>query len=175
MTYVIIAIIFILVLLIFIVTGNYLRLKGLNQNIDICSNNIEEALNKKKILIEKLIKKIDDEKLFDLYNKLTDELVLFEKEELLFNINWEINKYIRNNNLYENKDFYDDDINKTIKSLIILEEEIEGLEEYYNSNVVNYNEKYYKKPFTFIYNILKFNPKKGFKLRKLEEYEILKN
>ena len=76
MTYVIIAIIFILVLLIFIVTGNYLRLKGLNQNIDICSNNIEEVLNKKKILIEKLIKKIDDEKLFDLYNKLTDELVL---------------------------------------------------------------------------------------------------
>lgn len=175
MTYIFVGIIFILILIILLVITNYLKLRVLKQNIDICSNNIEKVLLNKKNLIDKLIKNFDEKKINDLYSQFSDELTLFEKEELLFNLNWEINKYIRDNKLQEDTGFASDENNQIIKDLLVIEEEIEGLEEYFNSNVVNYNENYYKKPFTFIYNILKFDPKKGFKLRKLEEYEILKN
>ena len=56
-----------------------------------------------------------------------------------------------------------------------LEEELDGLKDYYNANVLDYNEIFLKKYFNKIFKLLKFDSYKAFKIRKLEEYEIFKN
>ena len=69
--------------------------------------------------------------------------------------------------------------NKKFKNEIIklneIDDDIEGLKDYYNANVINYNEIFLKKPMNLIYKLLKFTQYKSFKLRKIDDYEILKN
>ena len=60
-------------------------------------------------------------------------------------------------------------------NLKILEEDLEGLKDYYNSKVIIYNEKYLNKLFCKIYKMLKLEKQKKFKLRKIESFEILKD
>ena len=62
-----------------------------------------------------------------------------------------------------------------VKNLNILEENLDGLKDYYNANVLNYNEIFLKRYFNKLFRLLKFVDYKSFKIRKLEEYEIFKN
>ena len=95
---------------------------------------------------------------------------IFSKEDILFNVRWKIESLI-NNNKYtpqnECASFYE--------RLKTLEEDLEGLKDYYNSKVILYNEKYLNKVFCNIYKMLKLEKQKKFKLRKIESFEILKD
>ena len=172
MIYAVILIVLILVIVL-IILGNYLKLKEIDENINICSMNINDILNKKKELLDCLLKILDDDKINKMYENYNDSLSMFDKEDVLYNINWEANKYM--NNIDNDEKLNDDEIKKLVKELNSFEENLEGLREYYNSNVASYNDYYFKKPFTYIYKLFKLNDERSFKLRKLENYEILKN
>ena len=154
MIYIIGIIILLLVIFFFIVLFNYFKLKDFRTSIETCCDNINELLNTKHELINKLLKKIDNEKFND-------------KEDALFNISFEINKYLKDSKNVEFKD--------EIRELNVLEENLDGLKDFYNTNVINYNEIFLNKVFNKIFILLKFDVYKSFKIRKLEEYEIFKN
>ncbi len=166
MIYIIIIITIILALLA-IVFIKYKKLEDLENAIITCEDNLENHLKEKNEIIKEVIKDINDEEL----NKFTynEEETIHEKEDNLFNIRWDINKYLLENPK-KNKKF-----KKEIIKLNEIDDDIEGLKDYYNANVINYNEIFLKKPMNLIYKILKFTQYKSFKLRKIDDYEILKN
>ena len=166
MIYIIIIITIILTLLA-IVFIKYKKLEDLENAIITCEDNLENHLKEKNEIIKAVIKDINDEEL----NKFTytEEETIHEKEDNLFNIRWDINKYLLENPK-KNKKF-----KKEIIKLNEIDDDIEGLKDYYNANVINYNEIFLKKPMNLIYKLLKFTQYKSFKLRKIDDYEILKN
>lgn len=166
MIYIIITITIILTLLA-IVFIKYKKLEDLENAIITCEDNLENHLKEKNEIIKEVIKDINDEEL----NKFTynEEETIHEKEDNLFNIRWDINKYLLENPK-KNKKF-----KKEIIKLNEIDDDIEGLKDYYNANVINYNEIFLKKPMNLIYKLLKFTQYKSFKLRKIDDYEILKN
>ena len=166
MIYVIGIVLLLLVIFFFIVLFNYFKLIDIKTSIETCSDNIDVLLDKKLELVEKILMKMKNEKIKKMfeYNK---EGTLYEREDVLFNVSFEINKQVKNSN---NKKLKDD-----IRELNVLEESLDGLKDFYNTNVLNYNEIFFKKVFNKIYKILKFEGYKSFKIRKLEEYEIFKN
>lgn len=166
MIYIIIIITIILALLA-IVFIKYKKLEDLENAIMTCEDNLENHLKEKNEIIKEVIKDINDEEL----NKFTynEEETIHEKEDNLFNIRWDINKYLLENPK-KNKKF-----KKEIIKLNEIDDDIEGLKDYYNANVINYNEIFLKKPMNLIYKLLKFTQYKSFKLRKIDDYEILKN
>lgn len=166
MIYIIITITIILTLLA-IVFIKYKKLEDLENAIITCEDNLENHLKEKNEIIKKVIKDINDEEL----NKFTynEKETIHEKEDNLFNIRWDINKYLLENPK-KNKKF-----KKEIIKLNEIDDNIEGLKDYYNANVINYNELFLKKPMNLIYKLLKFTQYKSFKLRKIDDYEILKN
>lgn len=166
MIYIIIIITIILALLA-IVFIKYKKLEDLENAIITCEDNLENHLKEKNEIIKEVIKDINDDEL----NKFTynEEETIHEKEDNLFNIRWDINKYLLENPK-KNKKF-----KKEIIKLNEIDDDIEGLKDYYNANVINYNEIFLKKPMNLIYKLLKFTQYKSFKLRKIDDYEILKN
>lgn len=166
MIYIIITITIILALLA-IVFIKYKKLEDLENAIITCEDNLENHLKEKNEIIKEVIKDINDEEL----NKFTynEKETIHEKEDNLFNIRWDINKYLLENPK-KNKKF-----KKEIIKLNEIDDNIEGLKDYYNANVINYNELFLKKPMNLIYKLLKFTQYKSFKLRKIDDYEILKN
>ena len=85
----------------------------------------------------------------------------------MFNVSFDINKYV--------KERKDKKLLSEVKELNSLEESLDGLKDYYNANVLNYNEIFLKRYFNRLFRLLKFKDYKSFKIRKLEEYEIFKN
>ena len=166
MIYVVGVVLVLLVIFFFIVLFNYFKLNDIKNSIDTCSDSIDALLESKVALIEKILKKTKDEKLKKMFEYDKDS-TLYEREDALFNISFELNKHIKDSN---NKKFKDD-----IHELNDLEESLDGLKDFYNTNVLNYNEIFFKKVFNKIYKLLKFEGYKSFKIRKLEEYEIFKN
>lgn len=166
MIYIIGIIIIILLIGGFIIFLKVSKLNDIKESLDICASNINEFLSKKLSLVNILLKDINDEKIKKDFS-YSEDFTIYEKEEALFNISWNINKYIKDNNLKKLK-------NKA-KELNILEENLDGLKDFYNANVLNYNEIFLKKYFNRIFRLLKFGDYKAFKIRKLEEYEIFKN
>ena len=142
------------------------KLNDIKKALDICASNINEFLNKKLELINILLKDIDNKKIKKDFS-YSDDFNIYEKEEALFNVSWNIYKYIKDNNITKLKD--------KAKELNVLEENLDGLKDFYNANVLNYNEIFLKKSFNKIFRIFKFGDYKSFKIRKLEEYEIFKN
>ena len=175
MIYVIIAIVIVILVVALVIFGNYMKLKDLDENCEVASSNIEELLVEKKSILDNAVSVVDDEKINALYESYNQDDDLFKREDVLFNVSWEINKLFNNFDEKEVKKLKKKNIDTLISDLVRLEESLQGLREYYNRNVLNYNEKYNKMPFTIIYNLFKFKSKKSFKLRTLEEYEILKN
>ena len=166
MVYIIGIILLILVICFFIVFSNYSKLKDIQVSIDACTDNINKVLNKKLEMINSLIEKLGNEKIKKDF--VYDESAsLYDREDALFNASFEINKYIKDNKKKKLKE--------DVRELNVLEENLDGLKDFYNANVLNYNEIFYKKLFNKIYKLLKFAPYKSFKVRKLEEYEIFKN
>lgn len=150
----------------FIIFLKISKLKDIKKSLDICTSNINEFLSKKLSLVTILLKDIKDEKIKKDFS-YSEDFTIYEKEDALFNISWNINKYIKDNNVKKLKD--------KAKELNILEENLDGLKDFYNANVLNYNEIFLKKYFNKIFRLLKFSDYKSFKIRKLEEYEIFKN
>lgn len=166
MIYIIITITIILALLA-ILFIKYKKLEDLENAIITCEENLEYQLKEKNEIIKILIKEINDEELNKF--KYNEEETIHEKENALFNIRWDINKYLLENPKKNNT------FKKEIIKLNEIDDNIEGLKDYYNANVINYNELFLKKPLNLIYKLLKFTQYKSFKLRKIDDYEILKN
>ena len=145
----------------------YKKLEDLENAIITCEENLEYQLKEKNEIIKILIKEINDEELNKF--KYNEEETIHEKENALFNIRWDINKYLLENPKKNNT------FKKEIIKLNEIDDNIEGLKDYYNANVINYNELFLKKPLNLIYKLLKFTQYKSFKLRKIDDYEILKN
>ena len=164
----IIIFVFIVLLLIIgiIIFVNYTKLKDIRMCIDTCADNINNTLNHKLEMVNSLLEKLDSD---TLNKKFTydEDSSLYDREDSLFIIGFEINKYAKG---HKKKKFLDD-----IRELNILEESLDGLKDFYNTNLLSYNEIFLKKYFNFIFKLLGFKEYKSFKMRKLEEYEIFKN
>lgn len=166
MVYAVGIIIVILVIFLVIVLFNYYRLKDIKTSIEACSVRINESLAVKLELIEKILKKIDNEKIEQDFNYKEDDTI-YEREDALFNVSFEINKYLKESKSKKLKN--------ELNELNVLEEGLDGLKDFYNTNVLNYNEIFFKKTFNKIFKLMKLEGYKSFKIRKLEEYEIFKN
>ena len=164
MPYVICAIFILIVILVLVIVFNYLKIKDIHDIITSCTTNIEEVLEKKKKVLLKLIEKVPNVK--NEYS-FDDNEDVYTLDEMLFNIAWDIN-----NNL---TDTLRKKLKKQLKELKSIEEELEGLKDFYNVKMNTYNSLYNKKPFTLVYKILKLYPGRLFNLKKIEKYEILKN
>lgn len=157
-------------LLLVIVLGylffKYSKLKDINNSIEIASESINAVLDKKLELVNELLKDVKDKKIKEKF-EYSDDFSLYEKENALFNVSFDINKYVKDKKIVKLKD--------KVKELNVLEENLDGLKDYYNANVLNYNEIFLKRYFNKLFRFLKFGDYKSFKIRKLEEYEIFKN
>ena len=159
------------VLLIAVLVGGFVvflkitKLKDIKESLEMCACNIENFLDKKLKIVTSLLKEIDNEKIKKDFS-YSEDFSIYEKEDSLFTVSWNINKYIKDNKLSKFKD--------SVKELNILEENLDGLKDFYNANVLNYNEIFLKKYSNFLFRFFNFKDYKSFKIRKLEEYEIFK-
>ena len=166
MIYVIGAVVLILVIFIVIVIFKYVKLKDVQKSIEMCIKSIDELLNKKLELVNSLLKDIDNKNIEEKFS-YNEDASLYEREDILFNTSFEINKYIKEKKTKK--------LMPKVQDLNNLEEDIDGLKDYYNANVLNYNDIFLKKNLNKLFKLLKFDSYKSFKIRKLEEYEIFKN
>ena len=166
MIYVIGAVVLILVIFIVIVIFKYVKLKDVQKSIEMCIKSIDELLNKKLELVNSLLKDIDNKNIEEKFS-YNEDASLYEREDILFNTSFEINKYIKEKKIKK--------LMPKVQDLNNLEEDIDGLKDYYNANVLNYNDIFLKKNLNKLFKLLKFDSYKSFKIRKLEEYEIFKN
>ena len=143
----------------------YSKLKDINNSLLICMDGIDDVLVKKLELVNELLKDIKNEKITRKF-EYSEEMSLYENEDALFNVSFDINKFVKEG---KNKK-----LKEKVRALNILEENLDGLKDYYNANVLNYNEIFLKRYFNKIFRFLKFEDYKSFKIRKLEEYEIFK-
>lgn len=160
-------IIAIIITILVICALKFLQVKDISNNLDKCENNINDILENKVILLKQLLDKIKDEKLNDALT-FKEDINIFDKEQQLSDLKYNIFK--KHKNIVDNKEN-----SNIIYELNSLEENLDGLKDYYNTNVVVFNEKFLKQPFTIIYKLLGLDIKKLFNLGKLEQYEILKN
>lgn len=144
----------------------YTKLREINDSINIASDSINSVLDKKLELVNDLLSKIKNDKIKSKF-EYSDDYSIYEKENALFNVSFDINKYV--------KEGKDKKLLSEVKKLNSLEESLDGLKDYYNANVLNYNEIFLKRYFNRLFRLLKFKDYKSFKIRKLEEYEIFKN
>ena len=166
MIYVIGAVVLILVIFIVIVIFKYVKLKDVQKSIEMCIKSIDELLNKKLELVNSLLKDIDNKNIEEKFS-YNEDASLYEREDILFNTSFEINKYIKEKKIKK--------LMPKVQDLNNLEEDIDGLKDYYNANVLNCNDIFLKKNLNKLFKLLKFDSYKSFKIRKLEEYEIFKN
>lgn len=168
MKYVIIIFVLLVIFTILYIYDNYQKIKDILENINTSKDKIDEVLNNKKELLENLVKDAKDKDLKIMLKEETNDI--FSKEDMLYNVRWKLEELITDKK-YSPKDEF-----KTYyERLKILEEDLEGLKDYYNSKVIIYNEKYLNKLFCKIYKMLKLEKQKKFKLRKIESFEILKD
>lgn len=166
--YILLGIGLIIIVLGIIILINYLKLKDLNDTIKICENKIKENLDEKKELLDKVTKSCKNKELAKI--EVREEIDIFEFDNTLYDIRNKINTLI-NDKKYKPKK----EIIEVIKELNDVDDNIEGLIDYYNSKVSMYNSKYEVKPFNFIYKILKLPVFETFKVKKIVNYEILKD
>lgn len=168
MKYVIIILVLLIIFVILYIYNNYQKIKDILENINVSKEKIDELLDKKKELLENLVKDAKDKDLKIMLKEETNDI--FSKENVLYNVRWKLEELITDKK-YNPKDEF-----KTYyERLKVLEEDLEGLKDYYNSKVIIYNEKYLNKLFCKIYKMLKLEKQKKFKLRKIESFEILKD
>ncbi len=177
MVYVIGIIVLLLVICIAILFFKYTKLKDISESIDICAASIDSALENKHKLVKELLKQINNEDITKKFTYNKDDSI-YDRENALFDVSFELNKYIKDLKLTKGKkknSIITDELLANIKQLNEMEEDIDGLKDFYNTNVLNYNEVFLKKNYHKIFELLKLPSYKSFKIRKLEEYEIFKN
>ena len=101
-----------------------------------------------------------------------DDLNILLKEKELFEESLEINKYLEGAG---KKKASNSEVKKIIDSLNIIDEDLDGLKNYYNTYANIYNDYLDRGFFRFIYKLMHLEKKELFDVRKLEDYEILKN
>ncbi len=146
----------------------YFKLKEFDKIISVCVDNLNETFDRLDKEITNILNSVKDDKIKEIYIVNNENLELFERENMLFEISWSINKYFDDKKVKEKE-------KKILRSINNIDEETQGLKDYYNLNSVRYNELYNKIPFVYIFRLFGLNSKKIFKLRKLENYEILKD
>lgn len=166
MIYILGAVFLLLVIILGYLFFKYTKLREINDSINIASDSINSVLDKKLELVNDLLSKIKNDKIKSKF-EYSDDYSIYEKENALFNVSFDINKYV--------KEGKDKKLLSEVKELNSLEESLDGLKDYYNANVLNYNEIFLKRYFNKLFRLLKFKDYKSFKIRKLEEYEIFKN
>ncbi len=166
MIYILGAVFLLLVIILGYLFFKYTKLREINDSINIASDSINSVLDKKLELVNDLLSKIKNDKIKSKF-EYSDDYSIYEKENALFNVSFDINKYV--------KEGKDKKLLSEVKELNSLEESLDGLKDYYNANVLNYNEIFLKRYFNRLFRLLKFKDYKSFKIRKLEEYEIFKN
>lgn len=166
MIYILGAVFLLLVIILGYLFFKYTKLREINDSINIASDSINSVLDKKLELVNDLLSKIKNDKIKSKF-EYSDDFSIYEKENALFNVSFDINKYV--------KEGKDKKLLSEVKELNSLEESLDGLKDYYNANVLNYNEIFLKRYFNRLFRLLKFKDYKSFKIRKLEEYEIFKN
>ena len=166
MIYILGAVFLLLVIILGYLFFKYTKLREINDSINIASDSINSVLDKKLELVNDLLSKIKNDKIKSKF-EYSDDFSIYEKENALFNVSFDINKYV--------KERKDKKLLSEVKELNSLEESLDGLKDYYNANVLNYNEIFLKRYFNRLFRLLKFKDYKSFKIRKLEEYEIFKN
>ena len=166
MSYMVCIIIVILVVLAIFLFLKVSKLKDINKSLEICASKINDILEEKLNLVNKLLKNIKEEKIKKEFS-YSEDYNIYEKENALFNVSFNINKYVKDNNIKKLKE--------KVHELNVLEESLDGLKDFYNANVLNYNELFLKRYLNKFYRLMKFKDYKSFKIRKLEEYEIFKN
>ena len=138
MKYVIIIFVLLVIFTILYIYDNYKKIKDILENINTSKDKIDEVLNNKKELLENLVKDAKDKDLKIMLKEETNDI--FSKEDMLYNVRWKLEELITDKK-YSPKDEF-----KTYyERLKILEEDLEGLKDYYNSKVIIYNEKYLNK------------------------------
>ena len=146
-----------------------IKIKGLQEvekKHNITEEKISEILKTKKDNLDKISRDMDDKKLINKLKEDNDNLFKFEQN--LYDVKFEIKKRISNDEYTPSEEL------KKLLDDIDLEEKLEGLKDYYNSNSIKYNELLYKKPFNYIYKLFKLDAKNTFKIQVSEELEILK-
>ena len=166
MIYILGAVFLLLVIILGYLFFKYTKLREINDSINIASDSINSVLDKKLELVNDLLSKIKNDKIKSKF-EYSDDFSIYEKENALFNVSFDINKYVKEKKISKFRD--------KIKELNVLEEDLDGLKDYYNANVLNYNEIFLKGYLNKLFRVLKFGDRKSFKVRKLEEYEIFKN
>lgn len=166
MIYILGAVFLLLVIILGYLFFKYTKLREINDSINIASDSINSVLDKKLELVNDLLSKIKNDRIKSKF-EYSDDFSIYEKENALFNVSFDINKYV--------KEGKDKKLLSEVKELNSLEESLDGLKDYYNANVLNYNEIFLKRYFNRLFRLLKFKDYKSFKIRKLEEYEIFKN
>ena len=158
----------VIVLLLLITFGilfysKYSFLKDINEKLNISLNKIKELVFFKESKIKEILDLINDDKYNYRYEHI--DLDFVNKENEIFILFWDLKKDLKNN--------------KKVKNIIIdvekNENDLEGLKDYYNCNVNLYNEIYEKMPFNILFKLFKFENKKLFESKKIEDFEILKD
>lgn len=167
MLYLILTLIFIIFICLIYIFFKVNKLKDIKKSLVLCEEKINEALSNKYKIVVDILEKLNDEKLKK-YFVYTEDLSLAEREKSLFDIGFKVNKNLKENKTKLKK------FENEMKELNTNEETLDGLKDFYNANVLNYNEVFYKKYFNKIYKLLGFTEFRSFKIRKLEEYEIFK-
>lgn len=157
-------IIIIILIIVLIILKNYFTLKELDLKIDACSGSLFEILDLKKETIEKIIKSSKNKDIKNIISDInTDNLLKYDEDLYQALKKIEVDKTLTKKALSMTKD---------IKKI---DEEIDGLKNFYNVNVNKYNLMYNKKPFIYLYNLLKLEKKEVFKERKTSDLNILKD
>ena len=131
MIYVIGVLIIIIILLCGYLFFKYSKLKDINNSLEIAKENINIVLDKKYELVNELLKDIKNDKIKEKFS-YSDDFSIYEKENALFDVSFDINKFVKEG---KNKK-----LKQRVKDLNLLEENLDGLKDYYNANVLNYNE-----------------------------------
>ena len=161
---------FLILLTIFLVKGN--KLKLLNLKINEAEKNVSEVLNDKHEQLKKIneIMKSKDKEDF-LKNIDTIELSNY------IEFNRELSKYDKD--IIELTDYnkeivFDEDEERELEKLAKINVNRLAIEKYYNDNVVIYNEEIDKFPSNIISKFKKYKEKELFSNEKEEIFEILK-
>ena len=142
------------------------RLKEIKNSIDACSLKINDFLEEKLNMVKEMFKSVRNEKIKDSFN-YDESYNVYEKENALYNIGCDLNKYIKESKSKKLKEM--------IKVFNEKEEELDGLKDFFNANVQSYNDIYANKYLNKIFKLLKYDSYKTFRIRKMEDYEIFKN
>lgn len=148
----------------------YKNVKNVKSIISVASNNILTLLDQKKELIDQTIELLNSKKLKNEF-VYDEEWSVFDKDNALFKIRVDISNYLNGQGKKKNSD----EVHDLIKIIDTIDEDIEGLKNFYNSKVLDYKNLYDKKFFNLLFKLFKIESVNMFKSRKLDDFEILKN